>query len=190
MGHISLVILCIRCALVSSLGINPAHSGATVDSMFIVLSKDNANKAIQLDFLNVFPSSFNEFYHLYSYDPADTILMFDKSATHILDGLANLNQVPNDVYFKKLIDIALDGVVEFGPPSYLHMLIRAKAKENPSLLMELLGKLTLREIYSFGLFFFNSLNPSDKAMPSYLEEHKEHYPTVYLQLHKAFIDTN
>lgn len=165
-------------------------SDKSLDSLFRILLKDPESQHNQEEFFDKFPHSFQEFLITYNYHPKLTNPMYSSSYDHIFNGFAKLNKIPVWKYYKRFIDLSINGKWDADAVNCLQRVLAIKAKENPNILFSLLSLYTKEDIYSFWYFYFNSLHPLKGGIPVFLKEMEKEYPTVYEQLKKAFRDSD
>lgn len=164
-------------------------SDKSLDSLFRILQKDPESRHNQEQFFDKFPRSFQELNKTYDYRPRGnpmSSLYYD----HIFNGFAKLNKIPEWKYYKRLINLSINGKWDADAVNALKEVLENKAQANPELLFSLLSLHLKEEIYSFWYFYFNSLLPLKGGIPVFLKNMEKEYPTVYGQLKKAFQDSD
>ncbi|MEE4286196.1 MAG: hypothetical protein V2I31_08615 [Mariniphaga sp.] len=153
-----------------------------------MIKNRNSQKKQQL-FIDAFPSTFDEFYMTYRYcpDKGYDLSMYYKATHHILNGLANLNLVPDSVYFDKLIWLSLGGQFYPDAPNYLKKVLRQMMKEKQSIFFQRLNNFSDKQLISFWYFYFHSRFEKD-----YKEEYERFgklqyaYPKVIKAMEIAY----
>lgn len=164
-------------------------SDKSLDSLFRILQRDPESLHNQAQFFDKFPRSFQELNKTYDYRPRGnpmSSLYYD----HIFNGFAKLDKIPEWKYYKRLINLSINGKWDADAVNALKEVLENKAQANPELLFSLLSLHLKEEIYSFWYFYFNSLLPLKGGIPVFLKNMEKEYPTVYGQLKKAFQDSD
>lgn len=130
-------------------------SDKSLDSLFRILLKDPESQHNQEEFFDKFPHSFQEFLITYNYHPKLTNPMYSSSYDHIFNGFAKLNKIPVWKYYKRFIDLSINGKWDADAVNCLQRVLAIKAKENPNILFSLLSLYTKEDIYSFWYFYFS-----------------------------------
>lgn len=134
---------------------------AQVDSLnkFAFLIQHSFGKEkenFEQQFLKYFPNSFKKFNLLYGYkeiSPDSVIYMPLYASDHIEKVLFNLESINDTIFYKKLINISIDGHWAADQVSIFHSHLMEKVKEDLDITVNILRNIDNKKVKSFWLFF-------------------------------------
>ena len=163
-----------------------------INRTFAAMVESGYTTETQREFFNAFPKTWHEYWLTYGNIPAFDNLQFSFSH-HVKDGLCKLDQIPDSLFYDRLISLGIAGTVEADDVGHdLQNLIRRELKKNPRLMMERLSKRYYKSYFPFWYFVFNSLicHPNYVDLYEMLKdpewEFAGKYPTIMSYMDQAF----
>jgi hypothetical protein len=141
-------------------------------------------------FFENFPSNYNDFQHVYGYENGKKGELYDVGFKHIHELFNQLECINDTVYYKKLVDISLNGSWDADAVSYFQRGVWSRVFKNPQLATHILSLYSEEEIKSFFLFFFDGIHPMWKEIPRELIVIKDIDENIYAYLGKALKEVN
>ena len=144
----------------------------------------------QKQFFYAFPGNFREFNHTFGYfenpDPekVETGVLYGESEKYI-DLLFRLITIPDTLFYKKILNIAIGGHWEADAINFFQAGLRSKVFANPRLTVDILKHKSDKEIQRFFFFFFQSVHPVYKAIPDTLKTMKSYDSKTYGLMEKG-----
>lgn len=147
----------------------------------------NENKRYRKKFFAKFPGTFNEFVQLYGYENNSPNVLYYEAEKHIPVFLNSIKYVDDTIYYKKIINIAIDGRWDADAVNFLQDGIQKNVLKNIDLTLYFLQKRTEREAYSFWVFYFDGPHP-EKSIDKRLNVIAAKNPEMYKIITKAHKD--
>ena len=148
----------------------------------------------QKQFFFAFPKSFKEFNNTFGYvtkstDPEkEEISVLYLESEKYLDLFFRLTIIPDTLFYKKIIDIAIGGHWDADGVNYFQYGLRKKVFANPKMTFDLIKNKVDNDIESFWSFFFQSIHPAYKQIPLELTKMKSYDSRVYGLMEKGLAD--
>ena len=163
-----------------------------LDSVYRLLIAEPESLERQQAFFEMFPKNFEDLDHTYYFDPGPykEDPMYSLADEHLLNGFAKLNKIADTLYYKRLIDLSIDGRWATDGIAVFQKILHKKSQEKSDLLFYLLSTYPEEKVYSFWYFYFNSLYPSKEGIPACFTALKGKYPKICQILEKAFKDSD
>lgn len=134
-------------------------------------------------FFDAFPSSFVDFNAMFGWttDAETKEIKYGPlyDGHKEVDLFFRLQIVPDETFYKKMIDIWNGGQWNADAINYFQQGLRRKVFNNPTLTFRLLSKLTDQEIERLFVFFFDGPHPQYKVIPKELESMKSYDARIY-----------
>lgn len=163
-----------------------------INRTFAAMVESGYTAETQRDFFDAFPKTWHEYWLTYGNIPAFDNLQ-SSFRSHMVEGLYKLDQIPDSLFYDRLISLGIAGTVEADDVGHdLQDLIRRELKKNPRLMMERLSKRYYTSYFPFWYFVFNSLicHPIHVDLYGMLKdpewEFAGKYPTIMSYMDQAF----
>lgn len=136
---------------------------AKLNSSYRFLMNDPASIKHQKDFFDAFPNTWMEFIMTYQYVPAEE---YDLTMYHLADRhistLGKISIIPDSIYCKKMVDLAIGGKLNADAPNYLLWLLHDVMKTKTHQMFEYISKLDKGYQMLFWQFYWSSMLPNQE----------------------------
>lgn len=148
---------------------------------------DNSNK--QREFFDAFPKTWMEYIVTYQYIPdKKKANLYDIAHKHV-DAFSDLTQIPDSLYYGKLVNIAVGAMADADAPSYLRSCLRYRMKNNSEKIFDVLSHFRKGHRFEFWEFYWSNIVVSadiPKELDYLAELHKECHPEEVQIMKDAF----
>ncbi len=135
---------------------------ATKLKQLYVKATSSVRNSYRLEFFSEFPNSFSELNKLYGYTNDKAGPLYEFSNKHIYELFNNLKDIPDTLYYNKIIRIAIGGHWDADGIDAFQDGLRTHVLNNLDLTLEILEKYSDRNIESFWFFYFDGPHPSSQ----------------------------
>lgn len=143
------LLVILSCISVYSFPVDTVRINRTFEAMV----KNGYAAETQREFFDAFPKTWHEYWLTYGNIPAFNNLQ-SSFRNHINDGLCRLDQIPDSLFYDRLISLSIAGMVEADDIGKdLKNLIRRELKKNPNLMMEASVRNIILLISPFGILY-------------------------------------
>lgn len=168
---------------------------AKLNSSYRVLMNEPNSIRYQKEFFDAFPSTWMEFIMTYQYVPAEEydLTMYFLADRHI-STLGKITLIPDSIYCKKMVDIAIGGKLNADAPNYLLWLLHDVMKMKTHQMFEYISKLEKGYQMLFWQFYWSSMLPNkefEKECKSLKMSNEDEYPVlvqIMCDVYKYFHD--
>ena len=156
------------------------------------LLKHPESKEAQMAYFEAFPNTWMEYIVTYQFDPDDKEgrkNLYFAGHKHVYAFEYKLNLIPDSLYYKKLVNIAIGGRKDADAANYLQSCVESHMIDHSEQILNALAPLCKRHRFEFWEFYFSNIVKSadiEEELNRLVELHKNCHPEDVQMMKDAF----